>query len=698
MDAEFERPLPPLREDLRIVEAAPEADGSPAWVIQDPVVNRFYRIGWLEFECLVRWGAPAAAVAADIAAMTPLQAAPDQVLALAGFLDRHQLLRPGQEATDRLASQSGGAPWLKWRWWLHHYLFIRIPLVRPQAFLARTAGHLSMLFQPATLWVLLALSGLGLLMVYREWDVFSKAVVESLSPQGLLGFAGALILAKTLHELGHALVATHFGVRVAHMGIALVVMWPMLYTDTGESWKLRSRHQRLAVSAAGILTELALAGLATLGWALSEPGWLRTACLYLATTSWMLSLALNASPFMRFDGYFILSDLLDFPNLHERSSAMAKVALRRALLGLDESWPENFPDRQRRLLIGFALVTWIYRLVIFLGIAVAVYLFFFKILGIFLFIVELAWFVVMPIRRELKVWWVRRNEVSGARRRSMIMLAGIVLLLLAIPWKTEVRGAGVAHATRQSTVFAPYPAMIASVRPGGPVATGDILVQLDSPDLRAQGSRNQAKAHALDAQLTGLQAMERGQEQASATTERLGEQLAEVQATGEELSRLALRADFAGIWLDLDPQKQAGAWVNGKQPLGILIDPQRWQVDAFVEQGDVERLRPGANAIFYLEHRIDALRGKVLNVDTSPISHLDHPILATRYGGPIALATQTQELIPAEQLFRVRVELDEPLESTSEARGVTVIDGERRSPLVAGLRNVFAVLIRESGF
>ncbi|MGB5206287.1 MAG: site-2 protease family protein, partial [Azonexus sp.] len=340
MDADFARPLPPLREDLRILEAAPEADGSPAWVIHDPVVNRFYRIGWLEFECLLRWGAPAAVVAADIAAMTPLQTDADQVVALAGFLDQHQLLRPGPEATDRQASRSATAPWLKWRWWLHHYLFFRIPLVRPQVFLARAARQLSLLFRPAALWALALPIGLGLLLVYREWDVFSTAVVDSLSPRGLLGFAGALFLAKTLHELGHALVATHFGVRVAHMGIAFVVMWPMLYTDTGESWKLRSRHQRLAVSAAGILTELALAGLATLGWALSEPGWLHTACLYLATTSWMLSLALNASPFMRFDGYFILSDLLDFPNLHERSSALAKVALRRTLLGLDEPWTE----------------------------------------------------------------------------------------------------------------------------------------------------------------------------------------------------------------------------------------------------------------------------------------------------------------------------------------------------------------------
>ena len=114
---------------------------------------------------------------------------------------------------------------------------------------------------------------------------------------GISGFMLALVISKICHELGHALVATHFRVRVSHMGIALVVLWPMLYTDTSESWKLRSSRQRLAVSTAGIAVEMALAGLATLAWALLDDGPLRQAALYLATTGWALSLALNASPF-----------------------------------------------------------------------------------------------------------------------------------------------------------------------------------------------------------------------------------------------------------------------------------------------------------------------------------------------------------------------------------------------------------------
>ena len=692
------RPLPPLREDLRILEAAPEADGAPAWVIEDPVVNRYYRIGWLEFECLLRWGTPAAAMAEAIARDTPLRAEPGQILALVDFLRQHQLLRPDLQGTDRLAARSGASSWRQWRWWLHHYLFFRIPLVRPQVFLARLSGWLKPVFQPAVLWVVLTLSGLGLSLVFRHWDVFRQAVVESISPEGLLGFAGALIIAKMLHEMGHALVATHFGVRVAHMGIAFVVMWPMLYTDTGESWKLQSRHQRLAVSSAGILVELGLAGLATLGWALTDPGWLNTACLYLATTSWTLTLALNLSPFMRFDGYFIFSDLLDFPNLHERSSALARTSMRKTLLQLNEPWPEEFPPEQRRFLVAFALMTWLYRLVIFFGIAVAVYLFFFKILGIFLFAVELAWFIALPVWRELKVWWARRAEVPGKRRRQLGLAGMAVLLLLAIPWKTQVSGVGLAHASRQTRVYAPYAAQVNSLRQIGAVDAGALLVQLDAPDIRAQGERSQARAQGLASQLTGLQAQERGVEQTAETAGRLGEQLAELQAAGEELGRLTLRAEYAGLWLDVDLQKQSGIWINPREALGILIDPLLWQVDAYVGQSDVERIAAGAEVIFYPEHRLQGLRGKVIDVDSAEAARISEPMLTTRHGGAIPLAAQAQELIPAEPHFRVRIALESAPESLRETRGKVVIEGHWRSPLGDLLTALIAVLVRESGF
>lgn len=691
-------PLAPLREDLRLGEAAPGPNGEPSWVIQDTVVNRFYRIGWFEFECLLRWGQSARRVSEQIASQTALKPDAEQVLAFQQFLEHHQLLIPGWDAVERLRARSEGNPWLSWKGWLHHYLFFRIPLVRPQRLLERLAANLGWLFHPFMAWLVLTLSLFGLVLVAHQWDAFKSAVVESFSAEGALGFALALAVGKTLHELGHALVATRLGLKVAHMGVAFVVLWPMLYTDTGEAWKLRSSRARLAIASAGILTELSIAGLATLGWALAEPGAWRDALFYLATTNWILSLTLNASPFMRFDGYFILSDLLDFPNLHERSGAQARTALRRSILGLKEPWPEPFPPRQRRALVAFAIGTWLYRLVLFTGIAVTVYLFFFKVLGIFLFMVEISWFIVLPIWREMRQWWSRRGAVSMSRR---FLLAGFVLLLLvllALPWQTQIHAWGMARAERQLRVYAPYPALIREIRPVGTVRRGDMLVSLGQPDIVERVQRSDAGARSYDARLLGLLAEPSGLEEEAATRQRLGVELQEGRAARSEIERLSLQAPFDGLWRDVDPNWHAGQWTGVRSSLGVLYDPSSWQVDAYVKPDEVHRISIGAPVRFYPEGQVRPIAGRVLAIGSTRVAQLDHAMLSSRHGGPLATTKQEEAMVPTPALFHVLVQLDEQPPAQQETRGQLQIDGARSSLLVKGATNVMAVLRRESGF
>ena len=259
--------LPALREDLRLFPAAPNRDGSPAWMIQDPVRNRFYRIGWLEFELLSRWqpGGNPGAVSAGVATDTPLHATVEDVGALAEFLGRNQLLQAtSAQDSAKLAALRRSATANRLNWLAHHYLFFRVPLVHPAAFLERTLPWIRMLFTPAAALLVAVATIAGLMLAARQWDAFAHAFVGSLGAEGLVGYLAALAVAKSLHELGHAYTATRYGVRVGHMGIAFVVLWPMLYTDTGESWKLADRRQRFAIAAAGILAFLASLNL--IGW------------------------------------------------------------------------------------------------------------------------------------------------------------------------------------------------------------------------------------------------------------------------------------------------------------------------------------------------------------------------------------------------------------------------------------------------
>src|SRR5690606_11708462 len=124
------------------------------------------------------------------------------------------------------------------------------------------------------------------------------------SLEGFLLYGLTLVLVKSAHELGHALVSQRLGCRVASMGVAFLVMFPVLYTDTTDAWKLQSRRDRLRIVTAGVRTELYLALIATFLWGVLPDGSLRSAAFFIATTSWVTSVLVNISPFMRFDGYY----------------------------------------------------------------------------------------------------------------------------------------------------------------------------------------------------------------------------------------------------------------------------------------------------------------------------------------------------------------------------------------------------------
>ena len=697
--------LPPLREDLKLQVAAANRDGSPAWMIQDPVTNRFFRIGWLEFQMLSRWPLrdPALLLRA-INEQGPLGASIEELATFIAFLRQHQLLRistaQGTRSLEQMRLKAAGS---RWKWLLHNYLFFRVPLVRPQHWLQRALPWVDFAFTRSFAVFTVLCTLLGLFLVIRQWDGFVHTFQDFLSPSGLLGFALALTFAKTLHELGHAFTATRYGIRVAHMGIAFLVLWPMLYTDTGESWKLQDRRRRFAIAAAGITTELALAGFATLAWSLAEDGAFRSALFFLATTSWMITLAINASPFMRFDGYFLLSDALDLPNLHQRSFALARAGLRRALLGWDEPDPEPFEPALRRGLVAFAWMTWLYRLVVFIGIALAVYHFFFKALGIFLLVVEVVWFIARPMWSEVVTWigGGRRAQAGHAMRALMLLMA--LLGLLAVPWQTRIRAEGWLHAGQQQLVYAPVPARVLTVASAGEVRAGQALVVLDSPDARSKAAQSMIVADALALRLDQTIGRAEGLERRALIAGQLAQQRAEVLAQRAELQRLVLPAGFSGVLADVDPHIGPGVWVNPTQPIAVLYDPASWIVDALVAQEAIGRFAIGSAASFHARGRwVAPLAGEVIAIDSARAQSLPHPMLAAAHGGRVPATEQANgSLSPRDALYRVRIRLASgPAQGAGYRQqiGSVSIEGERRSLIARWARSVVALLLRESGF
>jgi putative peptide zinc metalloprotease protein len=698
--------LPSLRQDLRLYPGPPQGDGSPTWRILDPVRNSFFEIGWLEFEMLARWREhqDAASLIAQVGAETPLQPAVDEVQELIGFLANNQLLAPGSSVAQQALSRRLHAS--KHAWYqdlLHHYLFFRLPLFRPDAFLARTVALTDIFFTRGFIVLLVALLGLDLYLVSREWYSFTDAMGRMLTPHAFLYYAVAVTLAKIVHEHGHAYAARRYGVRVPTMGLAFLVLWPYLYTDTSETWKLADRRKQLVIASAGMGAELMLAVISTFLWALSPEGAAKNVFFVLASTTWVMTLAINLSPFMRFDGYFVLSDLLNFPNLHERAFACARWWMRKTFFGLVETTPEpTLRPGQRGWLILFAYATWLYRLTVFLGIAVLVYHIAFKLLGIFLMMVELVWFIARPVWTEAAYLWRARQSVHAAWRPLALVCAILAAFVWLVPISYQVSAPAILRAQQEHSVYAPFAARVTAVRVAERqrIAAEQELISLEAVDRGVRETKADIGVASARAELSRMPASIQLQENYQVLQERLAHAQAEKQAVVEESERQNLRASHAGTIRDLAPDLAPGRWVNPRQLLMRIVSQDEVLIEAYVGERQVAAISPGQIVRFF-PHFPDrpVINGEVVSVDKSPQAELSRPLLASIHGGSIDVKQGAHgALVAQDAIFRVLIR---PVGSLPRAQtvihGNVRIDTSVRFVVENFVYRTMSVFIRESG-
>ena len=704
-DAERGDRLPPLRDDLKLLPG-PSFQGAPTWTLHDPVRGRYFRIDRQAFELLARWPlGDAATVRRVMAEETPFAPAAADVDDFGKFLLANNLVRcEGRDGIDRLLRQARAArpPW--GRWLLQNYLFLRVPLVRPDRALDALAPLTAPLFTAAALWLLLLAGGLGVFLAVRQWDSFVHTFFHFFSWDGLAWFAVAMVGVKIVHELGHALTAKRFGCRVPTMGVALLVLFPVLYTDTSEAWRLTSRRQRLAIGAAGVVAEIAVAALATLAWSFLPDGPARSAAFFLATTSWTLSLLINVNPFMRFDGYYLLSDWLGVENLQARSFALGRWRLRRSLLGIDEPPPERFPPRLAVGLTIYAYATWMYRLVLLIAIAVLVYYFFFKALGVLLFVVEILWFIVLPVWRELGEWWRRRHllRLTPNLVLTLIVLGGLVWLAV-VPWSGRVALPAVLRDDRHAAIHPPFPARIAALHAtrGATVAEGDVLFVLELPELAHEIVRERRRLATTRVILQRRAAQRHAARDVGVLEEELAAALSALTGLAERQAALTVTAPVGGLVVDLSEGLRVGRWVGLDDRLATILDPDAAVLRAYVGGAELAQIEVGASARFYPEDPLaPPIDARVADVETVNVATLDTPYLASLHGGDIAvLPAADNRLVPVPSVYRVVLEPSAPITVPPQVqRGTVHVEGEARSLADRAWRMIAAVLIRESGF
>ena len=698
--------LPVLRDDLELFPGPKARGGAPTWTVYDPVRSRYFRIGHTAFDLMSRWHLRDWTRISDAVALaTGRRPLDDERDWMVRFLTTNMLIR--RESLSDVADmekvgQARKTSWFSWA--IHHYLFFRIPLVRPQRFLEATLPLARLLMSKAAVAVVMLIAVLGGYLTLRQWDSYLATFLHFSNAEGVLWYGLALVFAKVFHELGHAYMAVRYGCRVPTMGAAFLVMWPVLYTDTSDAWRLTRKEQRLAIGAAGMAAELVLAVLATFLWSFLPDGPARSAAFVIATITWVLTLAINLNPFMRFDGYYLLSDALEVENLQDRSFAHARWRLRDRLFGIGEAPPETFPGGLGRLLIAYAFATWIYRFFLFLGIAVLVYAFFFKLLGMFLFAVEIFWFIGLPIAREGGEWWRRR---AAFRPNRNLILTGIFLAggvgALVIPWQTTIAVPAILQATGRAHVYAPRAARILTVgvTRGGLVSQGDVLLTLESPDLDYQLAQTRRRIAMVRLQVRREAAGGSEAENIRVLQRRLAGEMTVLRGLEEQRTLLTVRTPLGGRVTDLSHALKAGLWINDSLPLIQVAGLNKARLDGFVDERGRGWVAANASATFYPDDPSQpVLSARVISVADVNSRVLDIPYLASVHGGDVPVESDRQgTLIPIRGIYRVSLAPEPAIDApASVQRGVVHIEGAPKSLIRRAWNRAWSVLVRESGF
>ena len=706
MSNETNRSWPQLREDLTLYAGPPSLSGSPSWTIHDPARNQYFAIDWITFEVISRMHLGSIeAISRSIRDETTLSLDDSTISNVLKFLDDHELIQRHDDVENYLIRQRRKRKEKSWfQSLIHGYLFFRLPLIKPDDWLGKVFPYFNFLFKNSFLKLTLIIFLIGVLGAYQQWEVFRSTLVDTFSLNGFINYGLALIGIKIIHELGHAIVAKRNGCKVPTMGIAFLVMWPVAYTDVTESWKLNSHKKRLEIAGAGIATELVLAAWALLCWVIFPENGLRSIFFFLATTSIVATLAINASPFMRFDGYFLLCDILGMPNLHSRSFAYARWWFRKNLLNLNVEAPESFSESRHKFVLIFAIATMLYRLIIFTGIALLVYHYFFKALGLFLFAIEIWFFLMLPIWTEIVFWKKYLNETSKTDKLPTIYSwFAWIFFILFVPYDFTVSSQGLLKAEKSFTVVTFEPSQIIKMPPsvGTKIDEGSFLMELNSIQLEQKINISKNKLLTLNKQLNASGFDKETLEQRSVLNEQFKSAQEELIAFEKEKVRLKPFAPFSGQIVDVDPDLFLNEWLPKNTQLLSMIDPSSWVVDCYISEEDLKRIdlknvgwfKPDAPGM-------SNYKLTVISIDREATKILNEGPLASYSGGDILVRMQNNKAIPENAIYHVRLKVDHLSEkvSTGYLRGHAVILAWPKSIMGDAIKKASANLIREASF
>ncbi len=561
----------------------------------------------------------------------------------------------------------------RWKQYIKGPLLIRVPLVDPDMLLERLMWLTRWLFGRLGFSVWLLVVMLAGVMAMTHWPQIAQYWHErALAPHNLLFLVLTYPIVKGLHELAHGLATKRWGGEVHEMGVMFLVFMPLPYVDASSSTAFRDKHQRMLVGAAGILTELFLASLALFVWVSVETGAVRDIAYNVMLIGGISTLLFNGNPLLRFDGYYVLSDAIEIPNLGSRANRYYGYVFQRYLFGLENARSPVVAAGERGWFLFYGLASSVYRLFILFTIVLfltAEYL----IAGVILGIVAITQQIVLPIGKHLR--FVLRSPVLRRHRLRAVValsgsLAGIALVAVYVPLPASTYAQGVVWLPEHAEVRANANGFIDAVRaqPQSDVMAGAPLFQTNDPLIDAEVRYLEWELRELRARFVHHSVDDRVEAQVlQGQIERVDHELEQLR---EKAAKQTVTSPDGGTFLVAGARHLPGRFARKGDVLGYVTDLSTPLVRAVVRQDDISRVREFTRAV---QVRLAERPGEILPATIkrqipSATAELPSAALGTKGGGLIVVKPDDPTGKTAnEQVFIVDIAL--PADSDLERVG-----------------------------
>ncbi len=649
--------IPPIRKDIEIVPQFYR--GELCYVIKDPVTRDYYRVRETEYIVLkcFQQGMDVEETRKEVKRLTGAEVDETEIYKFANQLQQSNLLKSkGMADVKRMVKAAAQRRKAKIRGFLSNYLFMTIPLWDPDRLLEKILPFLRFLFNPLflVLWLVVAGSGMGIIVTNFSGllaDAFSV-----LSGWNLLILSCVIFSTKFIHEMGHALTCKHLGGHVRAIGPAFLVLQPCMFTDVTDAWLFPSKWDRIKVSLSGVMADLLMASVAAFVWVSSEPGLIKqiSYTVMIACTVW--TILFNANPLLRFDGYYILSDLLEIPNLRRRAEQYIGYLFDHYALGIDNPGPD-VSGSDKRIYLIYGVARFFYRWIIILAIGFFL-LSLFVPLGVFMLVSSFYGMVLMPIWRR-GVQLQRQLQAGRVRFRLLLALALICALLAGLfltPVDYKIQAPCVIVPQQMSIIRAPADGEVARVlvAEGQLVRGGEKLAEIQNPAMISRALKLRELLKLCETRMRA--ALAKNVADFEVQCNEKDKLVAELQQLEDKIARFTLVAPHKGVVVNLQ-RSEIGAFPP--QHTRVQFPPADHEVDMSHFEGMQVAEGTGLLGIFRMEQPM--LKAFVYERDVSFLSP----------GAPLTFKLVSQP----DKLFRSRVESLTPVDvKTIENVGITLAD------------------------